>query len=162
MTDARPPAPADSPAELAAKIRSARDALVAFVEHVGDDQWVASPLEPSGDPRSVGVIVDHVADSYGYLSEWIQQLCNGETVEVDNEVVDRLNLAHSAKASGASKAEVVEHLDRQGASFVDLIGGLSDDQFALADGRVARLANIALLHTNGHREELEAAIAART
>src|SRR5258708_23236909 len=68
------------PAEYASDIDAARERLVAFVDGCTDEQWTAAPLE--GDPRPVGMVVDHVAHSYEYLAGWISQLLAGEEVIV--------------------------------------------------------------------------------
>src|SRR5258708_6371826 len=65
------------PAEYASDIDAARERLVAFVDGCTDEQWTAAPLE--GDPRPVGMVVDHVAHSYEYLAGWISQLLAGKT-----------------------------------------------------------------------------------
>ena len=64
------------PAAYAADIEAARDRLIAFASGCGDEEWRAAPLD--GDPRPVGVVVDHVADSYEYLAGWIRQLVAGQ------------------------------------------------------------------------------------
>ena len=144
-----------SPEAAAAALLAARDQLVELVERCDSDQWTACPLAAAGDPRPTRVLVDHVADAYGYMGGWIRQLVDGGTVEVDATVVDSLNAEHAARARDVSKEEVVERLRSEGDAFADLLRSLSDDDLERGDGRAARLAQIAVLHTDGHREELE-------
>ena len=72
-----------SPVELAADIDAAQGAAAAgFVGSCTDADWRSAPLD--GDPRPVGVVVDHVAHAYEYLAGWMRQLVAGQPVEVSN------------------------------------------------------------------------------
>ncbi len=105
---------ARSPAQYAADIDAARERLVAFVGDCADEQWEAAPLD--GDPRPVGVVVDHVAHSYEYLAGWMRQALAGEAVTVTGDEVDALNAEHAVQAAAVTPAEAVEHLRRSGAA----------------------------------------------
>src|SRR6185295_16650712 len=111
-----------------------------------DTDWRSAPLD--GDPRPVGVVVDHVAHAYEYLAGWMRQLVAGQPVDVNNEVVDELNAEHARTAGSVTRAGAAGHLRRSGA---DLAAG---------DGRVRRLAQVAIRHADDHRSEIEAALAA--
>ncbi len=71
------------PAAYAADIDAARDRMIGFVAGCSDEDWRSAPLD--GDPRPVGVVVDHVAHAYEYLAGWIGQLVAGEPAEVNSE-----------------------------------------------------------------------------
>ena len=148
-----------SPAELAADIDAARERLTGFVASCTDADWRSAPLD--GDPRPVGVVVDHVAHAYGYLAGWMRQLVAGQPVEVNGEVVDALNAEHARTAGSVTRAETAGHLRRSGADIAALVAGLSAADLAAGDGRVRRLAQIATRHADDHRSEIEAALAAR-
>ena len=148
-----------SPAELAADIDAARERLTGFVASCTDADWRSAPLD--GDPRPVGVVVDHVAHAYGYLAGWMRQLVAGQPVEVNGEVVDALNAEHARTAGSVTRAETAGHLRRSGADIAALVAGLSAADLAAGDGRVRRLAQIAARHADDHRSEIEAALAAR-
>jgi|SRR5215831_3856570 len=148
-----------SPAELAADIDAARKRLIGFVDGCTDAQWRSAPLD--GDPRPVGVVVDHVAHAYEYLAGWIRQLVAGQPVEVDGGVVDTLNAQHARAAASVSRAEAASHLRRSGAGISALVAGLSPGDLKAGDGRVERLAQIAIRHADIHRSEIETALAAR-
>ena len=147
------------PAAYAADIEAARDRLIAFASGCSDGEWRAAPLD--GDPRPVGVFVDHVADSYEYLAGWIRQLVAGQPVEVTGDLVDDLNAEHASEAAGVSQADAVEHLRRRGTAISALIAGLSADDLAAGDGLVRRFAQIAVRHADNHRTDIETALAAR-
>jgi hypothetical protein len=107
----------------------------------------------------VSLIVDHVADSYEYIGEWVKSLVGGGTVDVDTDDVDRLNAMHASNTTALSREEVIEHLNRSGDQFIDLVAGLTAEELAIGGGRVARMAQIAHRHADSHRSEIEAAFA---
>ena len=148
-----------SPAAFAAAIDAGRDRLIGFVDGCTDVDWCSAPLD--GDPRPVGVVVDHVAHAYEYLAGWIRQLVAGQSVEVNGEVVDALNAEHARAAAKVSRAEASGHLHRSGTAISALVANLSAADLDAGDGRVRRLAQIAIRHADDHRSEIEAALAAR-
>jgi hypothetical protein len=148
---------ARSPAQYASDIDAARERLVAFASGCTDEQWTAAPLD--GDPRPVGVVVDHVAHSYEYLAGWMRQLLAGEAVTVDGDVVDALNAEHAARAAAVTPAEATEHLRRSGAAISRLVAGCTAEELQAGEGRVERLAQIAIRHADDHRAEIEAGLA---
>jgi hypothetical protein len=147
-----------SPAELGADIDAARERLAGFVGSCTDADWRSAPLH--GDPRPVGVVVDHVAHAYEYLAGWIRQLVAGQPVEVDSEVVDELNAEHARAAGSVTRADAAGHLRRSGTDIAALVAGLSAADLDAGDGRVRRLAQIAIRHADDHRSEIETALAA--
>ena len=147
-----------SPAQYAAGIDHARDRLIAFVESCTAEQWRAAPLE--GDPRPVGVVSDHVAHAYEYLATWMREILAGAAVTVNSDVVDALNAEHAAAAATVTPAETVAHLHRSGAAISALVADCTAEDLKAGDGRVERLAQIAIRHADDHRSEIEAALAA--
>jgi hypothetical protein len=146
-------------AELAHTVAAARGRLIEFVRRCPAEAWTSSPLADD-DPRSVAVIVDHVADAYEYLGSFVAKLARGEPVEVSPQIVDELNARHSATVMAPTRDAVVDHLRRSGDRFVALIEPMTADQLAGGEGRVTvtRFAEIAALHADSHRVELEAAL----
>jgi hypothetical protein len=147
-----------SPEQYAAEIDAARDRLIAFVESCTAGQWKAAPLD--GDPRPVGVVADHVAHAYEYLTGWMRQLLAGEALSVDSDQVDALNAEHAVAASGVTQAEVAEHLRRSGAVISALVAGCTAEELQAGDGRIESFARVAIRHPDNHRAEIEAALAA--
>ena len=146
-------------AQYARDIAAARDRLVAFVHTCGDDDWTRAVI--AGDPRPVGIVVDHVADAYEYGAGWIRQILAGNSPPLSAELVDELNAGHAAVAIGLSRAQVVEHLTVSGDLMIALVGGMRPEALYLDDGRVRRLVEIAVRHADNHRDEIEAGLAAR-
>jgi hypothetical protein len=147
-----------SPAQYASEIDEARERLVAFAGGCSAEQWSAAPLD--GDPRPVGVVVDHVAHAYEYLGGWMRQILDGQTVTVSGDVVDALNAEHAVRAAAVSGADTVEHLRRSGTAISRLVAGCSAEDLQAGEGRLERLAQIAIRHADDHRTEIEAALAA--
>lgn len=147
---------ARTPAQYAADIDAARERLVAFAAGCSPEQWRAAPLE--GDPRPVGVIVDHVAHAYDYMGGWMQRILAGEDIAVDGATVDALNAEHAVTAAAVTPDEAIEHLRRGGAAFSGLVAGCSAAGLQAGNGRVERFAQIAIRHPDDHRAELEAAL----
>jgi len=143
--------------DLATEVSAARRRLVEFVGRCSAEHWTTSPLA-DGDPRTVGVIVDHVADAYEYLGSWVGQLARDEPVEVSPAVVDELNARHALAVTAPTPQEAIEHLRRSGDDLVALLESLRPEQVSGGDGRIARFAEIAALHADGHRSELEDAL----
>lgn len=144
-----------TPAQYAADIDAARERLVAFAAGCSPEHWRAAPLD--GDPRPVGVIVDHVADAYDYMGGWVQRILAGEDVAVDGTTVDALNADH-AVAAALTQDEAIKHLRSSGAVFSGLVAGCSAADLRAGNGRVERFAQIAIRHPDDHRAELEAAL----
>lgn len=150
MTDAR------TAAEYAAAIAGARQRLIGFIERCPDDDWKASPLD--GDPRPVGVVVDHVAHAYEYIAGWLRQILDGQAAVVTAEIVDGLNAGHAGEAARLSRAEVTDHLNRSGDVLIALMAGLQAAQLDADEGRVRLFAQISIRHADDHRTEIEAAL----
>lgn len=146
------------PNDLANEISEARGRLLAFVAKCSAEQWVSEPMG-SADPRSVSVIVDHVADAYEYLGSWMEAMVAGEAVEVNPDMVDELNAIHASRATSLERAEVIEHLGRSGDEMIGFVSRLTGDQLSMGDGHVELFAQIARRHADSHRSELEAALA---
>ncbi len=148
---------AKSPAEFAAEIDAARERLTGFVRGCTDEQWHSAPLD--GDPRPVGVVVDHVAHAYEYLAGWIRELVAGQPADVNGEVVDALNAQHAQAAASVNRADAIAHLLRSGDAMSTLVAGLSAADLEAGGGRVRRFAQIAVRHRDDHRSEIETALA---
>jgi hypothetical protein len=151
MTDER------TAAQYATAIAQARQRLIGFAEGCSDDDWLAAPLD--GDPRPVGVVIDHVADAYEYIAGWLRQILAGQAVEVSSDIVDHLNELHAARAGQPGRADVLDHLGRTGDVLIALVAGLDPGQLDADQGRVRRFAQISIRHADDHRTEIEAALA---
>ena len=88
-------------------------------------------------------------------------LARGERVEVSPDIVDELNARHAGATQTPTPEEAVAHLLRSGDRFVALVESLPPEQVAGGGGGVtiARFTEIAALHADSHRAELETALA---
>jgi DinB superfamily len=145
-----------SPAQYAAGIDAAMERLAAFAAGCPAEQWRAAPLD--GDPRPVGIIVDHVAHAYEYMGGWVRRILAGEDVAVAGTTVDALNAEHAAAAAAVTPDEAIKHLRSSGGAFAALVAGCSAADLQAAGGRVERFAQIGIRHPDEHRAELEAAL----
>ena len=102
-----------------------------------------------------------MAHAYEYLAGWMRQIVAGQRVEVNSDAVDALNARHARDAAAVSKVEATDHLRRSGVAISLLVAGLSAADLAADDGRVRRLAQIAVRHADDHRTDIETALAAR-
>jgi hypothetical protein len=157
------PGPQDSapqsPAEYAAAIDAARQRLLGFARACPERDWQAAPLD--GDPRPVGVVIDHVAHSYQYLANWMREILAGHQVPVNSDIVDGLNAEHAQSAAQVSPEAAIAHLNANGDAIVALVAGLSPPDLDTDDGRIRRMAQIAIWHADNHRTEIQEALAAR-
>jgi hypothetical protein len=147
-----------NPAIYASEIAAARQRLISFVQGCSAADWQACVLD--GDPRPVGVVVDHVAHSYEYLSGWMREILAGDNPDVNADLIDELNAAHAAAAAQASQTAAVDHLRSSGDVIIRLVGGLNPADLDAGGGRVRRLAEVAIRHADGHRSEITAALQA--
>jgi hypothetical protein len=145
-----------SPAQYASDIDAARQRLITFVRQCTDDDWSASPLD--GDPRPVGVVLDHVAHAYEYLAGWMKEILAGQPVEVNADIVDMHNAQHAGHATQVSRAQAADHLRVSGDVLIELVAGLEASALDEGDGRVRRFAQIAARHADGHRADIEASL----
>lgn len=145
-----------SPADHAEAIDAARQRFLQFVQQCTDGEWLASPVD--GDPRTVGVIADHVAHAYEYLAGWITELVQGGAPQVNPSIVDELNAEHAADLGTVTQAHVSGHLRTSGDELISLVAGLDPGQLSLNDGQAGRFAMIAARHADNHREEIEAGL----
>jgi len=140
---------------LAARLRTAADALVAVIEPIDDADWHRIP-EP--DTWSIGKEAEHVAEAAGY-HQWIVRLTIGDKVSSRRPVLERKQMA-----SALSPREAAELIRQRGEDGVQLLLDLTDAQLALptrpprANAQVlADTIDLVLIgHFDTHRAAIEA------
>jgi hypothetical protein len=145
----------DAPSDLADDVRAARDRLAACIAALPAERWT-TPLS-ADDPRPTGVVCDHVAHSYEYLAGWVRDLLAGGDPVVGPALVDELNLDHAGRSSAVTPESTLEHLQRSGDVFIELVRAMTPADLERADGRVRAFVAVAIRHPDGHRVEIEAA-----
>lgn len=143
-----------SPEEYATDIGAARDRLVALARRCTDGDWCAL-LPGSEDLRPVGVIVDHVADAYRYLGDFVRATVEGQPPPVTAALIDEMNAQHASAAAGVTRDDAIAHLHSRGDAYVQLIAGLRAADLDIAEGWIRRFAEIGIRHADSHRLEIE-------
>jgi hypothetical protein len=94
---------------LADRIEEGAAGLAAIAEGLSETEW-HTPVSTT-DPRSIGVIVHHVASVYPIEVDLARTIASGKAVtDVTWEVVARLNAKHAQDQTGVTKAAALELL----------------------------------------------------
>lgn len=89
---------------LADRILHGASALETYAERLSDSDW-HTPV--TGDGRTVGVVVHHVASSYPLEIELAQILASGQSiVDATTDVVDEMNANHALRHSFHNLARI--------------------------------------------------------
>jgi SAM-dependent methyltransferase len=140
--DADSPGPAVSHRAklLADRIEEGADGLAAFAEGLSDEEW-RTPISVGNDMRTVGVIVNHVADMYPVEIAAAQTIASGLAVtDVTWELVAQLNAMHARREAGVTKASALELLRRNSREASAVVRAFTDEEldiaapFSLGDG----------------------------
>ena len=114
---------------LAKRIEEGAAQLAAFAEGLSDAEWRAPGAPNSGDRRSAGVIVHHVASVYPIEVDLAKTIGTGKAVmEVTWEAVAEMNAKHSADNANVSKAVALELLRKNSREAAAAVRGFSDAQ----------------------------------
>src|SRR5262245_6541049 len=96
---------------LADRIEEGAATLAAFAEGLSEKEWLTSVS--GSDRRSVGVIVDHVANMYPIEVDAARAVASGKAVtDVTWEAVAEINAKHAAEQAGVTKTAALERLRR--------------------------------------------------
>ncbi len=112
---------------LAARIEEGAAGLAAFAEELSDAEWLTSVS--ATDPRSVGVVVHHVASMYPIEIDVARAIATGMPVsDVTWEVVAQLNAKHAQENAQVSKAAALELLRRNSREAAAAVRAFTDRQ----------------------------------
>lgn len=113
--------------QLAAKVESANNDLVAAIESTTPEQWTAKCAD--GD-WSQGFAAFHAANSIGFISGMIQGMANGvEMPPITFEQIDAQNAEqHKEHAATCTKQQALEAAKTNSPVAVGMVRGLSDEQ----------------------------------
>lgn len=123
---------ADSRAEaLAARIEEGAAGFSAFAEGLSDAEW-NTPVS-ARDPRSVGVIVHHVANMYPIEIDLARAVASGRPVSnVTWEAVAQLNAKHAQDNSRASKSAALGLLRKNSREAAAAVRAFTDQELDTA------------------------------
>lgn len=113
---------------LAATFADTNHEVISTVEGIPDDRWG----EPCADPdekRSVGVVANHIADSYESTFGIARLASAGQPMpSVSWNMIHDMNAQHAAASSGATREETLTLLRERGDAVKSGIASLSDEQ----------------------------------
>jgi len=125
-------------AALAHRIEDGADALAAFAKTLSDQEWRTRITVT--DPRTIGVVVHHVASMYPIEVDVALKAAGGNAVtDVTWGVVAGINAKHADEHASATKQAALELLVRNSREAANAIRALTDAQldtalpFSLAD-----------------------------
>ena len=116
---------------LADRLEQGARALIELAGGLTDAQW-KMPVS-STDPRTIGVIVAHVAFVYPIEIQLAQTLAKGLPVTgVTGADIHAMNAKHAADNANVTKEEAIALLRTNSAAAAAAIRALSDDELATA------------------------------
>ena len=117
--------------KLAARIEEGAANLASFAETLSEREW-RTPISPT-DPRSVGVIVHHVASVYPIEIDLARKIASGQTVtDVTWDAVAALNSKHAADHAEITKEAALELLRCNSRDAADAVRESTDEELDTA------------------------------
>ena len=113
---------------LAARCLERCNTLVAVLTQCSDDAW---QTRPTGDDRTLGMIMHHIAGAYLANIDLITAVLNGQPVPYmfqDTAALDRWNATYAEQHKDCTRAETIALLEEHSAIAAQFIRGLSDEQ----------------------------------
>ncbi|HEY2798543.1 MAG TPA: DinB family protein [Thermoanaerobaculia bacterium] len=111
---------------LADRIEEGAGGLAAFAEGITAEEW-NRPVSKS-DRRTVGVIVDHVANVYPIEIDLARAIASGKDVtDVTWEVVAGVNAKHAGDRASVTKAAALERLRQAAHDAAEAVRAFTDD-----------------------------------
>jgi hypothetical protein len=112
--------------QLADRIEEGATGLAAFSEGITAEEW-ARPISKT-DPRTVGVIVDHVANVYPIEIDLARAIASGKDVtDVTWEVVAGVNAKHAGERASVTKAAALERLRKAAHDAAEAVRAFTDE-----------------------------------
>jgi len=140
---------------LADRIELGAAKLAAFAEELTEAEW-RTPVSPT-DPRSIGVIVHHVASVYPVEIDLARAIASGKAVtDVTWEVVSQMNADHAQENVKISKPVAIALLRRNSREAADIVRTFTDGEldrvapFSLSSGRPVTAQSVIEEHALGH------------
>ena len=118
---------------LAERIEQGANQLAAFAQNLSDAEWNTPSAPQRGDMRPVGVIVHHVASVYPVEVQLAQGVASGKNMsDVTWDVVTNMNAGHAKDNAGATKAETIALLKKNGSEAAAAVRQMTDEQLDTA------------------------------
>lgn len=151
---------------LAAQVEAVGEMVARAAADCTPEQWQTTMLEEN---RTVGVVFDHIADVFPYVTDWAVTLGMGRDLPpVTRDSVNRHNDERAEKKVGVSKADTLALLRQNTSAAAGQLRSLTDEQlerkapFKLIGGK--EISGLQLVewflinHANNHLKEIEEAL----
>lgn len=116
---------------LANRIEEGAELLAAFAEEISAEDW-QKPVTKT-DRRSVGVIVDHVANMYPIEIDAARAIAAGKAItDVTWEAVAGINARHAADQGAVTKQAALERLRQRSHEAAEAVRGFTDEELDTA------------------------------
>jgi hypothetical protein len=127
MTAAAPARPTSTRAHaLAERLAEGARALEAVASALTETEW---QTRIPGDGRTIGVVIDHVAEMYPLEMQLAQALAAGTSITgVTGAVVNEINARHAATNRGVTRTAAIALLRRNSAAAATALRALSDEE----------------------------------
>jgi hypothetical protein len=154
-------------ADLAAKLDSANQAVIAALESCTQEQLGKTTEGEGWTPAVAG---HHVATSHEGICGLAMMIANGQPLPaITMEMIDAGNAQHAKDFANVSREETIEALRTKGKAAVEAVRGLTDEQLArtapmaFAGGEVWTaeqvIERVLIGHPIGHGESIRAVAA---
>ena len=117
-------------AELAEKLKSEGERMVAFFSTLTDDQWQAE-VYTEGTTWTIRNVLSHYVTSERGLVKLFEQIRQGGGGVTDEFSIDRYNASQQEKTKELSPAELVEQYKAVRAESIAWVQGLKDEELEI-------------------------------
>ena len=117
-------------AELAEKLKSEGERMVAFFSTLTDDQWQAE-VYTEGTTWTIRNVLSHYVTSERGLVRLFEQIRQGGGGVTDEFSIDRYNASQQEKTKDVSPAELVEQYKAVRAESIAWVQGLKDEELEI-------------------------------
>ena len=117
-------------AELAEKLKSEGERMVAFFSTLTDDQWQAE-VYTEGTTWTIRNVLSHYVTSERGLIRLFEQIRQGGGGVTDEFSIDRYNAAQQEKTKELSPAELIEQYKAVRAESIAWVRGLKDEELEI-------------------------------
>ena len=117
-------------AELAEKLKSEGDRMVAFFSALDGDQWQAE-VYTEGTTWTIRNVLSHYVTSERGLIRLFEQIRQGGGGVTDEFSIDRYNAAQQEKTKELSPAELIEQYKAVRAESITWVQGLKDEELEI-------------------------------
>ena len=110
--------------DLAQRLKAFNDEVISFVKNCSDEDW---RKVCTWEDLTVGVTARHIGSGHFRVTGLAEMMINGEKLpDLTEEQVNESGNRHARKHADCSREEVLEVLEKNGASLVDYVSGLDD------------------------------------